>query len=107
MHIKIIGTDPERWELFALTSKVLATLGLDAVIKIEQTDDEAYKMELGITENPAFCIEETGIDFKDVIFQGIIPTEQEISSLLVSIVGGDEEDACGSGGCGSCGWGCH
>jgi len=32
------------------------------------------------------------------------PDEQEISSLLVSIIGGDEEgDVCGSGGCGSCG----
>lgn len=107
MHIKIIGTDPERWELFALTSKVLVSLGLDAVIKIEQDNDEAYKMELGITENPAFCIEEASIDFKDVIFQGMMPSEQEISSLLVSIVGGDEEgDACGSSGCGSCS-GCH
>lgn len=108
MQIKIIGTNPERWALFTLTTKVLANLGLDAIIKIEQSNDEVYKMELGITENPAFCIEETNIDFKDVIFQWIMPDEQEISSLLVSIIGGDEEDAeCGSSGCGSCGWGCH
>jgi len=107
MQIKIIGTNPERWDLFSLTTKVLNNLGLDSVIKVEQADDEAYKMELGITENPAFCIEEASIDFRDVIFQWMIPDEQEISSLLVSIIGGDEEGSeCGSSGCGSCS-GCH
>lgn len=50
-------------------------------------NDESYKMELGITENPALCIEEESIDFRDVIFQGIIPEKAEIKSLLTSIVG--------------------
>jgi hypothetical protein len=68
-------------------------------------------MELGITENPALCIEEESIEFRDVIFQGIIPEKAEIKSLLISIVGGEESggDSCGTGGCGSCSTagGCH
>jgi len=73
-------------------------------------NDESYKMELGITENPALCIEEESIDFRDVIFQGIIPEKAEIKSLLTSIVGWEESEweSCGTGGCGSCGTGgCH
>lgn len=33
----------------------------------------AYKMELGITQNPALCIEESSIHFKDMIFEGVVP----------------------------------
>ncbi len=73
------------------------------MVHISELDDEAYKMELGITENPALCIEEESIEFRDVIFQGLIPDKAEIKSLLISIVGGEESgDSCGTGGCGSC-----
>ncbi len=66
--------------------KLLGELGLADIIKIRESDDEAYKIELGITENPALCIEEESIDFRDVIFQGIIPEKMEIKSLITSIV---------------------
>jgi len=87
MQIVIAGTVPLRTDLFTRTSEVLAELGLSDIVKIREQDDEAYKMELGITESPALCIEEESIDFRDVIFQGIIPEKMEIRSLLVSIVG--------------------
>ncbi|NCP77162.1 thioredoxin family protein [bacterium] len=86
MKIVIIGSTPLRSDLFARTSEVLEELGLTDIVNIRESDDEAYKLELGITENPALCIEEESIDFKDVIFQGIIPEKSEIKSLLISIV---------------------
>ncbi|MDD2891355.1 MAG: hypothetical protein PHQ95_00090 [Candidatus Gracilibacteria bacterium] len=111
MQIVIVGSAPLRTDLFNRTSEVLTELGLSDIVKIRELDDEAYKMELGITENPALCIEEETIEFRDVIFQGIIPEKTEIKSLLISIVGGEEVSggSCGTGGCGSCSTagGCH
>ena len=86
MQIIIVGSAPLSADLFARTSEVLGELGLSDIIKIRESDDEAYKIELGITENPALCIEEESIDFRDVIFQGIIPEKMEIKSLITSIV---------------------
>ena len=86
MQIIIVGSAPLSADLFARTSEVLGELGLADIIKIRESDDEAYKIELGITENPALCIEEESIDFRDVIFQGIIPEKMEIKSLITSIV---------------------
>lgn len=111
MQIIIVWTQPLSTDLFNRTSEVLWELGLSDIVKIQEKNDEAYKIELGITENPALCIEEESIDFRDVIFQGIIPEKPEIRSLLVSIVWGEESsgDSCGTGGCGSCSTtgGCH
>ena len=86
MQIVIVGSAPLSNNLFTRTSEVLEELKLTDIVKIRELDDEAYKMELGITENPALCIEEESIDFRDVIFQGIIPEKTEIKSLLISIV---------------------
>ena len=68
--------------------------------------------ELGVTENPALCIEEESIDFKDMIFQWEVPEYDEIKSMFISILGDDDAHegggcstggGCGTGGCGSCG----
>lgn len=110
MQIVIIGSTLLAADLFRRTSEVLTELGLSDVVGIREQNDEAYKLELGITEDPALCIEEESIDFRDVIFQGIVPEKTELKSLLTSIVGGEESggDGCGTGGCGSCSsGGCH
>ncbi len=111
MQIVIVGSGSPASDLFTRTSEILAELWLTGVVSIREQNDEAYKMELGITENPALCIEEESIDFRDVIFQGITPEKTEIKSLLMSIVWGEESegDSCGTGGCGSCSTagGCH
>jgi hypothetical protein len=86
MQIVIVGSAPLSTDLFARTSEVINDLGLADIVKIRELNDDSYKMELGITENPALCIEEESIDFRDVIFQGIIPEKLEIRSLLTSIV---------------------
>lgn len=110
MIIKLIGSGESLTELESLVKRSLTELALDDVVRIELTDDTAYKMELGITENPALAIEEESINFRDMIFQGEIPAYDEIKSMFISILGddaGEGGDSCGTGGCGSCDSGCH
>jgi len=69
MIIKLVGSGADLASLETLIRKAFIELALDDAIKIESTDDPAYKLELGITENPALAIEEESIDFRDMIFQ--------------------------------------
>jgi len=69
MIIKLVGSGLELESLRTSVTRALNELALDDAVKLEVTDDAAYKMELGITENPALCIEEESIDFRDMIFQ--------------------------------------
>jgi hypothetical protein len=91
MIIKLVGTGNSLDTLKSLVEKSLSELALTDAVKIETTDDAAYKMELGITENPALTIEEESIDFRDMIFQGEVPEYDEIKSMFVSILGDDTE----------------
>lgn len=110
MIIKLIGSGEELANLQTLVEKSLKELALDDAVKVETTDDSAYKMELWVTENPALAIEEESIDFKDMIFQGEVPEYEEIKSMFISILG-DEDDGmgggCSTGSCGTCESGCH
>jgi hypothetical protein len=110
MIIKLVGSGSELTSLESLVNKALVELALDDAVTVSTTDDAAYKLELGITENPALAIEEESIDFRDMIFQGEVPAYDEIKSMFISILG-DEEDhgsggSCGTGGCGTCESGC-
>lgn len=91
MIIKLIGNGDELENLKSLVTQALSELALDDAVKVETTDDAAYKMELGITENPALAIEEESIDFRDMIFQGEIPVYDEIKSMFISILGDDDD----------------
>lgn len=112
MLIKLVGTGDELQTLKDLVERSLEELSLTDAIKIETSNDSAYKLELGITENPALTIEEESIEFKDVIFQWSIPEYEEIKSMFLSIFGDEDvdscsTDSCGIWGCGSCWGGCH
>ena len=76
---------------------VLEELGLTDFVVVETTDDETMKEELKITQESALIIEEESINFKDMIFEWIVPEPEELKSMFISIIGG------GSGGwwCGS------
>ncbi|MFZ2336888.1 MAG: hypothetical protein WAW59_01110 [Patescibacteria group bacterium] len=110
MIIKLVGSGTELDTLNTLVNQALTELALDDAVKVETTDDAAYKMELGITENPALALEEESISFRDMIFQGEIPVYDEIKSMFISILGDDDDhdhgDSCGTGGCGDCSSGC-
>ncbi len=103
MQVKIYGNWEKATELSSKIKNILDELGLVDFIKLEETSDEALKKELGIKEEPALIIEEEAIDFKDVIFEGIIPSDDEIKSMFTSIIGGWEEGGCwDEGWCGTC-----
>jgi hypothetical protein len=110
MIIQLVGEGTSLTDLETLVNKALSELALSDAVTVKMSNDPAYKMELGITESPALCIEEESIDFRDMIFQGEVPEYDEIKSMFVSILGDDEHaegGSCGTGGCGDCGSGCH
>lgn len=104
MKIVLVGEGELLKNLENLVATSLSELWLDTLVQVESTNDPAYKMELGIELNPALCIEESTIDFKDMIFEGVVPEKAELISMFTSILGSQEEGGgCGSpGGCGSC-----
>ncbi|MDQ7009519.1 MAG: hypothetical protein Q9M94_04485 [Candidatus Gracilibacteria bacterium] len=108
MQVKIFGEGEKTKELLLKVKNVLDELGLVDFIKVEETSDESLKNELGIKETPALIIEEESIDFKDIIFEGTIPGDEELKSMFTSIIGGgDTGGSCGSTEAdGSCGTGC-
>lgn len=95
-------------ELQKVVQAVMDELGLTDFIQLEMTNDQALAESLSITQSPALIIEEDSIDFKDMIFEGIIPDESEIHSMFLSIIGGGSVGgSCGSKSSdGSCGTGC-
>ncbi|MDD2871734.1 MAG: hypothetical protein PHS49_07140 [Candidatus Gracilibacteria bacterium] len=102
MKVKIFGTKENTAELLKKVMTSLEELGLSDFIQVETTHDEAIKNELNITKEPALIVEEEAIDFKDTIFEGIIPEDEELKSMFISIIGGGEsEGGCAPGGCGS------
>lgn len=109
MIIQLIGSGEPLQDLHTLVEKALKELMLDDAVSVNLSDDAAMKLELGITENPAFAIEEESINFRDMIFQGEIPEYEEIKSMFISILWDDDEwmNGCWScssaGGCSDCG----
>jgi len=89
-----------------LTNKVklsLEDLWLSDFIKIENNFSEEFKTKMDIKKEPALVIEEETIDFCDVIFEWIIPPEDEIKAMLISIVWWDSSDmSCATDSCWTC-----
>lgn len=109
MKIKIYGNNADTNTLLEKVNFAVDELGLNDFITAEITTDEALKNELSISKEPALIIEEESIDFKDMIFEGIIPEIDELKSMFVSIVWWwewGEGGWCSSGSCGSCSSGC-
>ena len=102
MQIKIYGTEEKTKDLLNIVKSSLDELWLTEFIKIEETNDENLKKELDIKKEPALIIEEESIDFKDIIFEWIIPAEDEIKSMLVSIIWGWDAAWCATDSCGGC-----
>lgn len=106
MIIKILWEEKVSKGLFTKVQNSIEELWLSDFIQLEKiiTDDD-LKKELDIKQEPALIIEEDSIDFKDVIFEGIVPDEEEIKSMLLSIIGwGEGWWGCWTGddGCWTC-----
>lgn len=89
MIIQLVGEDTSVKTLETLVNQALSELALTDAVTVKLSNDPVYKMELGITESPALCIEEESIDFRDMIFQGEVPAYDEIKSMFISILGDD------------------
>ncbi|PID87334.1 hypothetical protein CSB07_02030 [Candidatus Gracilibacteria bacterium] len=100
MKIKLFGNTSNTKELLDKVNNSLEELGLSSFIEVELTENEELKKELSIEKEPALIVEEEAIDFKDVIFEGIVPEDSEIKSMFISIIGGGDS-SCAPGGCGS------
>lgn len=101
MKVIIHGEWEQSEILLSKVKNILDELWLVDFITIDTTNDEALKKELDIKESPALIIEEEAIDFKDTIFEGIIPDDEEIKAMFTSIIWWWEWGGCAPGGCGS------
>lgn len=106
MKIKIYGSNDKTDQLLAKVKSSLEELGLSDFIKLEASTDESLKTEFDIKEEPALIIEEESIDFRDMIFEGIVPEDEELKSMFVSIIGWESGWSCWTGWCGDCSSGC-
>ncbi len=104
MKVYIYGTGDEAKELLQKVKLVVEELGLTDFIATESTSDALFKDELKITKDSALIIEEESIDFKDMIFEWMIPSDEEMKSMFVSIIGWWSGWGCAPGGCSS--WDC-
>jgi hypothetical protein len=86
MKIIIFWNDKNSSELLKKVNSSLDELGLESFINIETTNDEKIKEELNIKKEPALIVEEEAIDFKDTIFEWIIPDEEELKWMFISII---------------------
>lgn len=102
MKVKIFGSWEQTQELLDKVNNSLEDLGLSDFMEVEVTTDDSIKTELNITKEPALIIEEDAIDFRDTIFEGIIPNDEEIKSMFISIIWWWDWGWCSSGWCGSC-----
>lgn len=99
MKVYIYGTSVDADKLKAQVWLVIEELWLTDFVSLEQSSDDGLKQELNIVEEYALIIEEESIDFKDMIFEGIIPSEEELKSMFVSIIGWGSWWGCAPEGC--------
>ena len=100
MKIVITWNWDETQNLFNNLNLAIWELWIDDFVKSEISNDEALNLELWIQKQPALVIIEESIDFKDMIFEGIVPEITDLKWMLISIVWG--WDSCWSWGCGTC-----
>ncbi len=101
MKVYIYWTWEDATALDTKIKQVLEELGLTDFIVVENTSDTWLKEELGIQEDSALIIEEESINFKDMIFEWIVPESEELTSMFMSIIGWWSANWCAPWGCGS------
>lgn len=108
MNIKILWKNDDTQVLFDRVLLRLEELWLSDFIDVEKMDSfDELKEEFSITKEPALVIEESSIEFKDVIFEWIVPELEELKSMFISIVWWSSEwSSCSSGSCWTCSSSC-
>ena len=62
---------------------------------VELYDTPQYREDMKIAEPIALCIEEESINFRDMIFEGVVPEQSELTNLFISLFGAGEETKSG------------
>lgn len=101
MKVVIWWDTDQSVELMARVRGVLEDLWLTDFVQVENTNDKGIQSELWIKEDSALVIEEESIDFKDMIFEGLVPADEELKSMFVSIIGWGGSGWCAPEWCGS------
>lgn len=96
MKVCIWGSWAQADELNAKIVLVLEELGLTDFVTIDKTESAEMKEELKISEESALIIEEESINFKDMIFEGMVPESEELKSMFISIIWWGSGWWCGS-----------
>lgn len=99
MEIKIFWKNKEAETLLKKVEFSLEELWLSDFIKISNSTDESLKKELDIKKEPALIVIEETIDFKDTIFEWIVPEDEEIKSMLISIIWWNSHESCNTANC--------
>ena len=87
MKVYVYGNSQQAELLHENIARVLEDLGLSDFVELEKTQDEDLKNELQISKDSACIIEEESINFKDMIFEGLVPEDEEIKAMFLSIIG--------------------
>ncbi len=103
MIITIFWDSKDTTELIQITKESLKELWLEKIIKVKKNIDITYKKSMWIKKIPAFCLEEKDLDFKDIIFEWVVPSKEEIINLISSIIWW--ESSCNTDNCTHC-WIC-
>lgn len=99
MEIKIFWRNKESEILLKKVEFAIEELWLSDFIQISITTDETLKKELSIKKEPALIVIEETIDFKDTIFEWIVPEDEEIKSMLISIIWWNDNKSCDTANC--------
>lgn len=100
MQIKIFWEWDNANELLNRINLSVDELWLSDFIKVISTaNKEDLWNDIEVTKTPALIIEEESIDFRDIIFEWIVPEVDEIKSMFISIIGWGEWWWCSWGSC--------
>ena len=86
MKVYVWGSSEKTKILYDQVKASLDELWLVDFVALEQTEDITIKEDLQIKEDPALIIEEESINFKDMIFEWMVPEAEEIKAMFLSII---------------------
>lgn len=86
MKIVIYWNDEDSKLLYEKVILSLEELWLNDFIEVWKTLNDKLKEKIKIEKFPALIVEEESIDFADIIFEWLIPSDEEITSILISII---------------------
>lgn len=86
MKIIIYWNNEESENLYDKVVVSLEELWLSSFIELKKDNNIKLKESLNIQKEPALIVEEESIDFIDIIFEWLVPSDEEINSIIISII---------------------